>query len=110
MEKLTFEPRVACSNLEGYKFIYSNALNDIILTHFAVNAKAMLCNSERRCEKRAWRTFSCLFDAYIFSCLVDERITNAVVDKIGNYYKVAIQSNVVKLKDMQNVSGRYIFR
>ena len=82
----------------------------LFLTHFAVNAKAMLCNSERRCEKRTWRTFSCLFDAYVFSCLVDERITNAVVDKIGNHYKVAIQSNVVKLKGMQNVSGRYIFR
>ena len=58
----------------------------LFLTFFAVNAKAMLCNSERCCEKRTWRTFSCLFDVYMFSGLVDERITNAVVDKIGNYY------------------------
>ena len=59
-------------------FIQMSWMN-LFLTHFAVNAKAILCNSERRCEKRTWWTFSCLFDVYLISRLVDERITNAVV-------------------------------
>ena len=90
-------------------FIRMSWMN-LFLTQFAaVNAKAILCNSVRRCEKRTWWTFSCLFDVYLFSRLVDEFITNAVVDKIENYYGVAIQSNIVKLKEMQNASGQYIF-
>ena len=44
--------------------------------------------------------FSCLFDVYLFSRLVDERIIDATIDKIEYYYGVAIQSNIVKLKDM----------
>ena len=46
LEKPTVEPLVACSNLEGYKFIYSNVLNELIsnVTHFVVYAKAILCN------------------------------------------------------------------
>ena len=82
---------------------------NLFLTHFAVNAKTILCNWKRRCEKRTWWTFSCLLDVYLFSRLVDERITVAVVDNIENYYGVAIQSNIVQLKDMQNASGKYIF-
>ena len=90
-------------------FIQMSWMN-LFLTHFAVNAKAILCNLERRCEKKTWWTFNCLFDVHLFNRLVDERITDAVVDKIGNYYGVAIQSNTVKLKDMQNTSGKwYIF-
>ena len=90
-------------------FIQMSWMN-LFLTHFAVNAKAILCNSERRCEKRTWWTFSCLFDVYLFSRFVDECLTDAVADKIQNYYGVAIQSNTVKLKDMQNTSGKwYIF-
>ena len=30
LDKPTVEPPVACSNLEGYKFIYSNVLNELI--------------------------------------------------------------------------------
>ena len=41
----------------------------------------------------------------MFSRLVDELITDAVVHKIENYYGVAIQSNILKLKDMENASG-----
>ena len=85
-------------------FIQMSWMN-LFLTHFVVNAKAILCNSERCRQKRTWWTFSCLFDVYLFSRSVDERITNAVVDKIENHYGVSIQSNIVKLKDMQNASG-----
>ena len=70
-------------------FIQMSWMN-LFLTHLAVNAKIILSNSERRCEKRIWWTFSCLFDVYLFSRLVDERITDAVVDKIENYYGAAI--------------------
>ena len=71
--------------------------------------KQFFAVQKRHCEKRTWWTLSCLYDVYLFSSLVDERITDAAVDKIENYYGVAIQSNIVKLKDMQNASGKYIF-
>ena len=90
------EPPAACSNLEGYKFIYSNVLNKLISN--TLIAKAIPCNSERCCEKRRWWTFSCLFDVYFFIRLVDKRLTDAVVGKIQNYYGAAIQSNIGKLK------------
>ena len=47
-------------------FIQMSWMN-LFLTHFGVNANAILCNSERRCEKRTWWTFYCLFDAHLFS-------------------------------------------
>ena len=110
LEKPTVEPPVvACSNFEGYKFIYSNVLNELISNTLCCQCKSNSLNSERCCEKRTWWTFSCLFDVYLFRRLVDECLTDAVVDKIQNYYGVAIQSNIVKLKETQNVSGQYIF-
>ena len=38
------------------------------------------------------------------------RLTNAVVDKIQNYYRVAIRSNICKLKDMQNAIWAIYFQ
>ena len=92
-------------NLKDINSFIQMSWMNLFLTNFAVNAKAIPCNSERRYEKRTRWTFSCLFDVYLFGCFVDERIADAAVDKIENYYGVAIQSNIVKLKDMQNASG-----
>ena len=45
-EKPTAEPLVAFSNLKGHKCIFSKVLNELISAQFAVNAKAILCNSD----------------------------------------------------------------
>ena len=45
-EKPTAEPLAPCGNLKGHKCIFSNVLNELISTKFAVTAKAILCNSD----------------------------------------------------------------
>ena len=40
LEKPAVEPPVACSNLEGYKFIYSNVLNELISNTLCCQCKS----------------------------------------------------------------------
>ena len=93
--------------LKGTNSFIQLSWMNLFLTHFTVNAKAILCNSERRCEKRNWWIFSCLFDVYLFSRLVHNVSLMQLLTKFSII--LPIQSNIVTLKDMQNASGQYIF-
>ena len=93
--------------LKGTNSFIQLSWMNLFLTHFNVNAKAILCNSERRCEKRNWWIFSCLFDVYLFSRLVHNVSLMQLLTKFSII--LPIQSNIVTLKDMQNASGQYIF-
>ena len=52
LEKATVEPAVACSNLEGNKFIYSNVLNELICNTLCSQCKS---NSLQLYQKDAAR-------------------------------------------------------
>ena len=52
LEKPAVDPPVACSNLEGYKFIYSNVLNELIFNTLCCQCKS---NSLRLYQKDSAR-------------------------------------------------------
>ena len=91
--------------LEGYKFIYSNVLNELISNKLCCQCKKQFLAIQKDAVRKGlderlvvYLMFICLIVSFI-----DERIADAAVDKIENYYEVAIQSNIVIQSNIHSI-------